>query len=95
MILSFCHVASDLSCVMRKPVFGISNKVRHKLGCTAMFTEDGLEVKISNSESRGIVLIINEAINKGADQLAARLPLFSHMQKEGFLMKQLICLRCP
>ena len=28
-----------LSLVMRKPVFGVFDKVRHKLGCTA--TEDG------------------------------------------------------
>ena len=29
----------DRSRVMRKPVFGVSNQVGHKLGCTA--TEDG------------------------------------------------------
>ena len=29
----------DLSLVVRKPVFGVSDQVRHKPGCTA--TEDG------------------------------------------------------
>ena len=29
----------DTSLVLRKPVFGVSNQVRHKSGCTA--TEDG------------------------------------------------------
>ena len=33
-----CNVA-HLSLVVRKPVFGVSNQVRHKPGCTA--TEDG------------------------------------------------------
>ena len=26
---------NDMSLVLRKPVFGVSNQVRHKLGCTA------------------------------------------------------------
>ena len=33
-----CAVA-NMSLVVRKPVFGVSDQVRHKLGCTA--TEDG------------------------------------------------------
>ena len=33
------QVGRDLSCVARKPVFGVSNRVQHKPGCTA--TEDG------------------------------------------------------
>ena len=39
--------------VTRKPVFGFSNQVRHKPGCTA--TEDGWSLKFFNLESRGIV----------------------------------------
>ena len=40
---------------MRKPVFGVSDLVRHKPGCTA--TEDGLRLEISDLESRGIATI--------------------------------------
>ena len=40
---------------MRKPVFGASDQVPHKPGCTT--TEDGLRLEISNLGSRGIVLI--------------------------------------
>ena len=43
-----------LSLVVRKPVFGVSDLVRHKFGCTA--TEDGWRLEISDLESRGIVL---------------------------------------
>ena len=35
---------------MRKPVFGVSDDVRHKPGCTA--TEDGLRLKISDLENK-------------------------------------------
>ena len=35
---------------MRKPVFGVSDQVRHKPGCTAI--EDGLRLEISNLENR-------------------------------------------
>ena len=38
---------------MRKPVFGASEDVRHKLGCIA--TEDGLRLEISYLGSRGLV----------------------------------------
>ena len=51
---------------MRKPVFGVSDQVRHKLGCTAI--EDGQRLEISDSGSRGIVLCSE---NKGADQLCS------------------------
>ena len=53
-----------MSCVMRKLVFGVSDQVGHKPGCTA--TEDGWRLDISDLESRGIVLCSE---NKGADQL--------------------------
>ena len=41
---------------MRKPVFGVSNQVRHKRGCTA--TEDGQRPETSDLDSRGIVLSV-------------------------------------
>ena len=43
-----------LSLVVRKPVFGVSDQVRHKPGCTA--TEDAKRLEISHVGSRGIVL---------------------------------------
>ena len=45
-----------MSRVIRKPVFGVSDQVRHKLGSTA--TEDGEMLEISDLQSRGIVLSI-------------------------------------
>ena len=39
---------------VRKPVFGVSDQVRYKPGCTA--TEDGQRLEISDLGSRGIVL---------------------------------------
>ena len=41
---------------MIKPVFGISEKARHKPGCTA--SGDGQRLEISDLGSRGIVLSI-------------------------------------
>ena len=49
---------------MGKPVFGDSDQVRHKPGCTA--TKDGQRLEISDSGSRGIVkYLCNE--NKDPD----------------------------
>ena len=45
-----------LSLVVRKPVFGVSDQVRHKPGCAA--TEDGLRLKISDLGRRGTVLSV-------------------------------------
>ena len=42
--------------VVRKPVFGFSDLVRHKPGCTA--TEDGYRLEISDLGSRGIVVSV-------------------------------------
>ena len=42
-----------MSLVLRKPVFGVADQVRHKPVCTA--TEDGERLEISDLESRGIV----------------------------------------
>ena len=39
-----------------KQVFGVSDQVRRKPGCTA--TEDGKRLEISDLESRGIVLSV-------------------------------------
>ena len=46
-----------MSLVLRKPVFGVSDQVPHKPGCTAK--EDGSRLEISYLEST-----INEAITK-------------------------------
>ena len=50
---------------MRKPVFGVSDQVRYKLGCTT--TEDGKRLEISDLGSRGVVPSMYQ--NKGTDQL--------------------------
>ena len=43
-----------MSLDVRKPVFGVSDQVRHKPGCAV--TEDGLSLEILYLGSRGIVL---------------------------------------
>ena len=45
-----------MSLVVRKPVFGVFDQVRHKPGCTA--TEDGKRLEISDLGNRGIVLSV-------------------------------------
>ena len=50
---------------MRKPVFGVSDQVLHKPGCTA--TEDGWRLEISYLGRRGLYYPFSE--NIGADQL--------------------------
>ena len=47
---------SQLSLVMRKPVFGVSDQVRHKPGCTK--TEDDYRLEISDLGSKGIELSV-------------------------------------
>ena len=49
--------------VTRKHVYGVSNQVQHKPGCTV--TGDGQRLEISDLGRRGIVL----CCEKGADQL--------------------------
>ena len=44
----------NLSRVVRNLVFGVSDQVRHKPGCTT--TEDGWRLEISDLGRRGIVL---------------------------------------
>ena len=57
---------SFLSCIARKPAFGVSDQVRHKQGCT--ITEDGSSLEISDFGSKGILYYLCSE-NKGADQL--------------------------
>ena len=46
----------NLSLVMRKPVFGVSDLIQHKPGCAV--TEDGQRLEISDLKSRGIVVSV-------------------------------------
>ena len=45
-----------MSLIVRKPVFGVSDQVPHKPGCTV--TELGQRLEISDLDSRGIVLSV-------------------------------------
>ena len=56
-----------MSRVMRKPIFGVSDQVRHKPACKA--TEDGWRLEISDLGSRGSGLYYLCGKNKGTDQL--------------------------
>ena len=78
---------------MKKPVFGVSDQVPYKPGCTT--TQDGWRLEILYLEGKGIVLSGLCSENKGADQLhghsEADLRLcFYRMQKAGFLTMRLI-----
>ena len=55
-----------MSCVTTKPVFGVSDQVRHKPSCAT--TENGKRFEILDLDRRGIVLYSE---NKGADKLRA------------------------
>ena len=50
----FRFIRHKLSLVLRKPVFGVSELVRHKPGCAV--TEDGERLEILYLGRRGIVL---------------------------------------
>ena len=50
------QILEQMSLVVRKPVFGVSDQVRHKPGCTV--SEDGQRLEISDLGSRGIVLSV-------------------------------------
>ena len=72
---------------MRKPVFEVSDQVRHKPGCTAI--EDGQSLEVSVLDRRGIVL----SIAKIKALISFAVPLiswFSHMKKAVFFMTRLI-----
>ena len=47
---------AHMSLDVRKPIFGVSDQVRHKLGCTA--TIDGKRPEISDLGRRGVVLSV-------------------------------------
>ena len=47
---------AHMSLVVRKMVFGVSDQVRHKWGCTT--TKDVLKLEISDLGSRGILLSV-------------------------------------
>ena len=55
-----------MSRVVRKPVFGVSDQVRHKSGCTAQKIARGLKFRIKEVE--GLYYPCSKK-NKGADQL--------------------------
>ena len=57
---------------MNKPVFGVSNKVRQKPGCTA--TEDGLRLEIWDLDKRGSHYPCSE--NRGATVTAQLICVF-------------------
>ena len=81
-----------MSLVVRKPVFGVSDQVRHKPGCAA--TGDGLSFEISDLWSRGIVLsMLRKQWRWSAAQILCSwsASLFLHMQKAGFLTTRLKC----
>ena len=50
---------------MRKPIFRVSDQVRHKLGCIA--TEDVQRLESLDMKVEGLYYLCSE--NKGADQL--------------------------
>ena len=55
---------------VRKPVFGVSNQVRHKPACAPI--EDGLmKLEILDLGRRGTLLYYPCSENKGADQLSS------------------------
>ena len=51
-------VSSDVSCVVRKHVFGVFNQDRHKLICKT--TEDSYRLEILDLGRRGIVLSMKQ-----------------------------------
>ena len=48
------YVHLNINHIARKPVFAVSDQVRHKPGCKA--TVDGQRLENSDLESRGLVL---------------------------------------
>ena len=68
---------------MRKPVFGVSNQVRHKPGCTT--TEDDWRIEITDLGSG--------AKTKGLIREADLRLCFRICKKKRFLMTELICIK--
>ena len=71
--------------LMRKPVFGVSDQVPHKPGCTS--TQDSYRLEISYLGSR-------EIYHCGYPEADRSASLFSHVQKGGFLTTWLQCFAC-
>ena len=84
-MISF-HWGPNLSAIVRKPIFKVSDQVRHKRA-VQLQKQYGWRFEISD-------LYCLSRANKGADQLhgyhASDVRLCFHMQKAGFLMIQLI-----
>ena len=75
-----------MSGIVRKPVFGVSDQVRHKQSCTDLEMAKGYRLRIY-----GEGLCYQSGENKDADRLcgycaADQRLLFSHMLKAVFLM---------
>ena len=81
-----------MSYVPRKPVFGVSDQVRHKLGCTV--TEDGWRLAISVSrKKRDCTIYITKTKALISSRVVGQLifAFVSAMQTEaGFLMTMVI-----
>ena len=89
--LGICQ--SNLSLVVRKRVFGVSDLVRHKPGCTV--TEKSKRIEMSDLGSSGIVLSMqrNKKTLIGFAVTAKLICVFVFaytMQKSGFLIMRLI-----
>ena len=74
-----------MSCLMTKPVFGVSDQVRHEPGCAT--TLDGRRLEISDKEVEGLYYLCSENV----DQLrSSNRTANLHMQKAGSFMTWLI-----
>ena len=75
-----------MSLVPRKPVFGASDQVRHKPGCTA--TEDGWRLEISYLGRRGIVLSAQRKQRRRSAYRKADLRPYSRVCKKPALSRR-------
>ena len=76
-----------MSLVVRKPVFGVSEQVLHKPGCT--ITEDSQRLQISDLGRKGFLLSVLRKQRRWSASGLARswsAALFSHMQKADFFL---------
>ena len=56
LLFAYAHGMDQMSLVVSKPVFGVSDLVPHKPGCSVI--EDGKRHETSDLGSRGIVLSV-------------------------------------
>ena len=84
-------ITSNMSLLMRKPVFGVCDQVRLKPACSA--TETSRRLEILDIETRGIILS-KQRITKALIRLRGcagwSAPLLFACGKTGFLMTRLI-----